>query len=63
MESRFNAKLNGDRLNLSGIICNKLKKFGINEIFDIKRCTFHEEYSFFSYRRNRCAQRILSAII
>jgi copper oxidase (laccase) domain-containing protein len=50
MENRFNVKLNSNRLNLSEIICNKLKKFGLNEIFDIKRCTFHEEYLFFSYR-------------
>jgi YfiH family protein len=63
MESEFNVKLNSNRLDLSEIICNKLKKFGINGVFDIKRCTFHEEDSFFSYRRNRCAERILSVII
>ncbi|MDR3257113.1 MAG: peptidoglycan editing factor PgeF [Endomicrobium sp.] len=62
MENRFNVKPNKNKLNLSEIICNKLKKCGINKIFDIKRCTFHEESSFFSYRRNQCLERMLSII-
>ncbi|MDR3253403.1 MAG: peptidoglycan editing factor PgeF [Endomicrobium sp.] len=63
MENKFNVQLNNNKLDLSEIIYNKLKTIGINEIYNIKRCTFHEEDSFFSYRRNKCTERILSVII
>jgi YfiH family protein len=60
--NQFNIKLkNGNKLDLSKIVCNKLKNFGINKIFDIKRCTFHEKKVFFSHRRNN-HERMLSLI-
>jgi YfiH family protein len=63
MEQSFNIKLINNKLNLSEIVCNKLKKLEINNIFDINRCTFHEENTFFSYRRDKSAERILSIIL
>jgi copper oxidase (laccase) domain-containing protein len=63
MESKFNIPLNNNKLDLSEIIYNKLKTAGIDKIYNIKRCTFHEDDSFFSYRRNKCTERIISVII
>ncbi|GHT45819.1 laccase domain protein [Endomicrobiia bacterium] len=59
---RFNVKLKDNKLDLSEIVYKKLKKLGIDNIFDIKRCTFHEKDLFFSYRYSRCDERIISII-
>jgi YfiH family protein len=61
IEDQFNLKLNGNKLDLSKIVCNKFKNFGIDKIFDIKRCTFHEKNIFFSHRRKEY-ERMLSVI-
>jgi hypothetical protein len=64
MESRFNVKFNGDRLNSLEIICNKLEKFGVDEISDIKRYTFHVRMFVFSIDgTNDRREDSLSAII
>jgi YfiH family protein len=63
IETKFNVKLIDKKFDLSSIICDKLKKIGINKIFDIKYCTFHEQDLFFSYRRDRCTERIISVIV
>jgi YfiH family protein len=62
MGNRFNVKLRDNKLNLSGVVSNKLKTLGVNEVFDINHCTFHETDLFFSYRRSKCSERILSVI-
>jgi YfiH family protein len=62
MEEKFNVKLIGGKLDLSGILCNKLRKYHTNEIFDVNQCTYHNEKLFFSYRRNCCTERLLSVI-
>ncbi|MDR3281539.1 MAG: peptidoglycan editing factor PgeF [Endomicrobium sp.] len=61
MGDQFNIKLNGDKLDLSEIVFNKFKNFGVNKFFDIKYCTFHEKKIFFSHRRNDY-ERMLSII-
>jgi YfiH family protein len=63
MENRFNVKLNNNKLDLSKIVYNKLRKFEVTNIFDIRLCTFHIEHLFFSYRRNQSAERIISVIM
>jgi YfiH family protein len=63
MEDKFNVELVNNKLDLSEIVCRELQKLGINEIFDVKHCTFHEEDLFFSHRRNQCAERMLSVIM
>jgi YfiH family protein len=62
VKDKFGTKLN-DKLDLSEIICSKLSKFGITDIFDVKLCTFHMEDLFFSYRRTKCVERIMSVIM
>ncbi|MDR0401899.1 MAG: polyphenol oxidase family protein [Endomicrobium sp.] len=54
-----------NKLNLSKIVCEKLNKFGVinTNIFDIKLCTFHINNLFFSYRRTKCDERIMSVIV
>jgi YfiH family protein len=59
---KFNVELKDNKLDLSEIICKKLKKLGIDNIFDMKRCTFHEKDLFFSYRYSRSDERIISII-
>ncbi|MDR1401046.1 MAG: polyphenol oxidase family protein [Endomicrobium sp.] len=63
MKSRFGIKPNSSKLDLSGILCNKLNKFEITDVFDIKLCTFHMENLFFSYRHSKCVERIISIIV
>ncbi|MDR0956314.1 MAG: peptidoglycan editing factor PgeF [Endomicrobium sp.] len=62
MENIFNFKLKNNKLNLSEIIYNKLKKLKVNKIFNINQCTFHKTNLFFSYRFNKCSERMLSII-
>jgi len=62
VRNKFNVGLNGNRLDMSEIVYNKLKKFGIVNIADVKLCTFHEDHLFFSYRRTHCGERIISLI-
>ncbi|MDR3306466.1 MAG: peptidoglycan editing factor PgeF [Endomicrobium sp.] len=62
MEEKFNVKLVNGKLNLSAILRDKLESCGVSEIFDVNQCTYHNEELFFSYRRNCCAERILSVI-
>jgi YfiH family protein len=63
MEIKFNVKLIDRKLDLSLIVCDKLKKFGVNKIFDVKCCTFHDKSLFFSYRRDCCVERMISVIV
>jgi YfiH family protein len=63
MESKFSIKLDNNKLDLSEIICNKLGKFGVIDVFDVKLCTFHMENLFFSYRRTKCVERVISMIM
>ncbi|MDR0977772.1 MAG: peptidoglycan editing factor PgeF [Endomicrobium sp.] len=62
MEVKFNIRLVNGKLDLTSILYDKLKKCGINEIFDIEQCTFHNKELFFSYRRDCCTDRLLSVI-
>jgi YfiH family protein len=62
MEDKFNIKLVNGKLDLSVILCTKLESCGVNKIFDVNQCTYHNEQLFFSYRRNCCTDRLLSVI-
>ena len=62
MEGKFNIKLINGNLDLSAILRTKLENYGVNEIFDVNQCTCHNEQLFFSYRRDCCADRLLSVI-
>ncbi|MDR1434381.1 peptidoglycan editing factor PgeF [Candidatus Endomicrobiellum devescovinae] len=62
MEDKFNIKLANGKLDLSAILRTKLESCGVNEIFDVNQCTCHNEQLFFSYRRDCCADRLLSVI-
>jgi YfiH family protein len=63
MEKVFNVKLENKKLNLSLIACQKLKKLKIakDNIFISDKCSFHNE-NFFSFRKNKCNERMLSVI-
>jgi YfiH family protein len=62
MEDKFNIKLINGKLDVSAILSTKLEICGVNEIFDVNQCTYHNEQLFFSYRRDCCADRLLSVI-
>lgn len=61
-ENIFNVKLKNNKLDLSEIVFNKLKNLGIVNVFDINRCTCCQNNYFFSYRRDKTSERILSLI-
>jgi YfiH family protein len=65
METKFNVKLKNNKLDLSEIAVGKLKKCGLkdSDIYVSGKCTFHDKDLFFSYRRDKCAQRMLTAIV
>jgi len=63
MKDKFNVKLDNNKLDLSKIIYDKLRKFEVINVFDIKLCTFHMKHLFFSYRRTQCKERIISIIM
>jgi YfiH family protein len=62
MGLKFNIKLKNNKLDLSEIVCKKLKKLKVGKIFDIKRCTFCQKDLFFSYRYSKSEERIISII-
>ncbi|MDR1522668.1 MAG: peptidoglycan editing factor PgeF [Endomicrobium sp.] len=61
-ENIFNLKLKNNRLDLSEVVFSKLKKLGIVNIFDMNLCTCCQNNYFFSYRRNKTSDRILSLL-
>jgi YfiH family protein len=64
MRNKFNVNIvNNNNLDLSAIVCDKLKNLGIIKIADANHCTFHENDLFFSYRYNHCTERVISVIV
>jgi YfiH family protein len=62
MGHKFDVKLKNNKLDLSEIVCKKLKKLKVDKIFDVKRCTFCQKDLFFSYRHSKSDERIISII-
>ncbi|MDR2772253.1 MAG: peptidoglycan editing factor PgeF [Elusimicrobiota bacterium] len=66
-EKIFGADLLKDnKFDLTGLARNKLKKCGIRRIYEHKLCTkcskYEDEFLFFSYRRDKTQERLLTVI-
>ena len=58
----FNLKEEKTNLDLSGIARRKLESLGIKKISQSRNCTKHETDLFFSYRRNKATERIMTFV-
>ncbi|MCL2144891.1 MAG: peptidoglycan editing factor PgeF [Endomicrobia bacterium] len=62
MEKTFNVKLNNGKLNLSGIAVKILEKAGVKNIYASDLCSFCREDLFFSYRRDKSEERMITVL-
>ena len=62
-EKMFNVKLNNGRLNLSETAHNVFEEAGIKEININNLCNFCEQDMFFSYRKNRTEERMITVLV
>jgi len=58
----FNLKEEKTNLDLSGIACGKLENIGVKRISQSGNCTKHETDLFFSYRRDKTTERIMTFV-
>ncbi|MBN1621927.1 MAG: peptidoglycan editing factor PgeF [Endomicrobiales bacterium] len=63
LKKEFNIKEDIKNLSLSGIVHKQLKSLGVSKISISKECSCHEEDLFFSYRRNKTSQRMMSLVM
>ena len=60
-KEKFNDFVNDNRLDLKGLVRHQALELGIKDIRDCEICSFDDE-RFFSYRRDKTAQRFVSVI-
>jgi YfiH family protein len=61
-ENIFDTRLNENKLDMSAIAKSKMHKCGIRQIYISKFCTKHKDDLFFSYRKDKCNDRLLSIV-
>lgn len=61
-KEHFHHFLNDKKLDLKALVANQAQNLGINEILDLKICTFEDE-NFPSYRRDKTNKRFVSVIV
>jgi YfiH family protein len=59
----FETKLKNCRLNLAAVACKILEKEGVNGIYVSPHCTCCESDLFFSYRRDKTADRMITIVL
>lgn len=50
------------KLDLAGVVAAELKRFGVESISNSEMCTFHDDESFFSYRRDGVTGRMATLV-
>ena len=62
LKEEFGLKKSVTHFNLAREAARQLKKLGIKKILTSKHCSCHENKLFFSYRRDKTQQRMMSLI-
>lgn len=62
VKAAFGLPDNGTNLDLTAIALRQLAAAGVQHASDMGRCTAHETEYFFSYRRQKTDERIMSAV-
>lgn len=62
VKTAFNLPDDGANLDLTSIARGQLSAAGVGRVSDMGRCTAHETEEFFSYRRQKTDERIMSAV-
>ena len=58
----FNLKEEKINIDLTAIACKKLADLGVKQVNQSRSCTKHDTSLFFSYRRNKTTQRIMTIV-
>ena len=63
LEKTFDVKLKNGRLNLSEIARKILERDGVKEIYSSRLCSCCEDGLFFSYRKNKTEERMITLLV